>query len=230
MTRRERLEARAAKRAQWAQSRERKSEQANDRAHELSKRFEMGQPILVGHHSEKSARSAQQRMWDATERAVEHADKAREHASVSAGIRSQLDRSIYSDDEDAIERLEERIASLEAQRDRMKVRNAEFRKAHGPALRGMTSYQRDQAMPHQSYELTNLGGNIRRNRERLEQLKRQAEHPDRPQRVIRARRPGACERCSVAIDPGDWIGKFADGWLHVTADGDAWVAACEVTR
>ena len=35
------------------------------RADNLSRRFEGGQPILVGHHSEKGARRDQAKMWDA---------------------------------------------------------------------------------------------------------------------------------------------------------------------
>jgi hypothetical protein len=34
----------------------------------------------------------------------------------------------------------------------------------------MTAYQRDQVLPHAGYELTNLSGNIKRNRDRLAML------------------------------------------------------------
>jgi hypothetical protein len=230
MTYRERLEARAARREEWAASRARKYEQANNTARELSKRFEWGQPILVGHHSEKSARNAQARMWNATERAHEHANKASEHAYKADGINRQLERSIFSDDPDAIDALVIRIAELEAKRDAMKIENDAFRKAHKAELKSMTAYQKDQVLPHASFTLTNLSANIRRNKERLSDLQRVATD-DRPLKVMQARRDGECERCSGAIASGEWIGKYSDGWLHVKGDestpNGAWIPACE---
>ena len=50
------------------------------------------------------------------------------HKAKAANIEWQLERSIYSDDPDAIPRLEERISELEARRDRVKQINAFFRK------------------------------------------------------------------------------------------------------
>ena len=59
---------------------------------------------------------------------------AQRHRSKAAGIRDQLDRSVYSDDPDAAERLRDRIARREAKRDRMKAINkvaARVGRAHG---------------------------------------------------------------------------------------------------
>jgi hypothetical protein len=97
---------------------------------------------------------------------------------------------------------------------------------YSPRLKALSAYQRDLAMPAQSFTLTNLSANIRRNKERLEQIKAQTVS-DKPMRVIQARRDGACERCGEAISTGDWIGKFLDGWVLLAADGDAWKAACK---
>ncbi len=227
-TRRERLESRAEKRAQWAASRAQKAQQASQRAHDLSQRFEMGQPILVGHHSEKSARRDQQRMWDATERAGEHRNMAEDHAGAAAGIERQLDRSVFSDDPDAIERLEERVAEMEATREAMKAANAEFRKVHGSELKTLTPYLRSQAMPFQSYQLSNLGGEIRRNRQRIESIRvQQAQEAEgRPTRIVQARRDGTCERCGGSIEAGQTIGRLGTVWAHVRPEGDLWVL-CE---
>lgn len=193
MSTRERLERKMDRRRQWAESRDRKAQQAFDRAHAIGERFAMGQPILVGHHSEGKARRDQARMWDAMDRAVESQDMADHHTTAAAGIADQLDRSIYSDDADALERLAERIAELEAKRERIKAINAHMRKVykqHGTLppgsldCLGLTDAEK-QALEdgarfsgggprgYPSYMLTNLSGNITRQRDRLEQLKRQ---------------------------------------------------------
>lgn len=56
MTRRERLERRAERRREWAESRDRKSAAAFESARKLTDGIPLGQPILVGHHSEKPER------------------------------------------------------------------------------------------------------------------------------------------------------------------------------
>lgn len=71
-----RLEERAAKHASEADTHSR-------RADKLGERFYMGQPILVGHHSEKSARSAQEKMHGAMRRSIEAKDKADHYAHAS---------------------------------------------------------------------------------------------------------------------------------------------------
>ena len=45
------------------------------------------------------------------------------HANKAAGIREQLDRSIFSDDPDAVEAIQARIAELEAKQEVMKTAN-----------------------------------------------------------------------------------------------------------
>ena len=77
------------------------------------------------------------------------------------------------DDPDAIEALRSRIEGLEAQRATIKAENAAYRATHREELKGLTAYGRDKALPHPSYVLTNLGGNITRNRKRLTQLEGQ---------------------------------------------------------
>ncbi|WP_288960555.1 DUF3560 domain-containing protein [uncultured Sulfitobacter sp.] len=59
----DRLDAIADKRATEASAYHR-------RANELSRAFDMGQPILVGHHSERKARKTQERMHNAMDKAV----------------------------------------------------------------------------------------------------------------------------------------------------------------
>lgn len=57
MTRRERLERKLERRQQWAESRERKAESAR-RASDAVLLPPGGEPIKIGHHSEKRHRAA----------------------------------------------------------------------------------------------------------------------------------------------------------------------------
>ena len=190
MTYRERREARAARREAWAESRDRKAAASFAKAAAIADNIPLGQPILVGHHSEGRARRDQQRIEDGMFAGVAHSKMADHHERAAETIRQQLDRSIYSDDHDAIEKLEARIAGLEAERDAIKAFNAAARKAKGdtatitalvmalPAeLRESwescakyASYQMNGGQ-FPSYATSNLSGNIKRNRDRLEKLR-----------------------------------------------------------
>lgn len=170
MTYRQRREARAERLRGWAEKREQKAAQAFEQADRMASVIPFGQPILVGHYSEGRDRRYRDRIDSKGRKGVEHAQKAREMASKAANIEAAAERAIYSDDPNAVERLQERIAELEAERDAIKAENAAFRKAHKSELAAMTAYQRDQVLPHPSYRLTNLSGNIKRNRDRLAQL------------------------------------------------------------
>ena len=183
MTRRERLEAKLEKREAWADSREASAAARFDKAHQIGDSIPFGQPILVGHHSEKRARRDADRIWSNMGKGVEDLNMAEHHASKAQGIARQLAGSIFSDDPDAVEALEARIASLEAERDQIKAENAAFRKTHKDELKTLTAYGRDQIMPHPSYRLSNLSGNIKRNKDRLAQIKTQQERAQKAEQA-----------------------------------------------
>jgi hypothetical protein len=200
MTYRERREARAEQLRGWAANREAKQDtlwQAA-RSDEATTGIPFGQPILVGHHSERRHRNAIARMDRAMSAAVENDRKAASMNGRADEIEAQAAGAIYSDDADAVERLREKLERLEAQRETMKQRNAEYRREHKAELKAMTAYGRDQAVPHRSYELTNLGGVISTTRKRLAEL----EKPERG-RWLEARYPGECRTCGEAIGKGD---------------------------
>ena len=134
LTRRERKERRAQRRDEWAEGREQKATASFAQVKQTADAIPLGQPILVGHHSEKRARRDQKRIRGGVRRGLDHQKIAKRHRSKAAGIRDQLDRSIFSDDHDAAERLRERIAERETKRDRMKAVNrimARVGRAHG---------------------------------------------------------------------------------------------------
>jgi phage shock protein A len=112
------------------------------------------------------------------DRARESLAKAASMQSRAAGIEGQLAAAVYDDDPDAIERLRERIARLEAEREEAKKVNAAWRKTHKAELAAMDSaYERNQAMPYPSYHFQNLSGNLSRQRERLARLERERSQP-----------------------------------------------------
>jgi len=189
MTYRERRERRADRLRGWAEKREARSRKAFDGARILADSIPFGQPILVGHHSERHARRDQDRIHSGMTRGIEHQDKAREMSSKAAEIDRQAEVAIYSDDVDAVERLREKIAGLEAKRARIKVVNALVRKV-GLAAAGdqLTAEERAELLqlvrivPYHhcetrgfpAYALTNLGGNISRLKARLVDLETRA--------------------------------------------------------
>lgn len=188
-TYRERREARAERLREWAAKRDTKAAAGFERAHDLAGVIPFGQPILAGHHSQGRDERYRARIAGTMDRACEDAAKAQSMSSRADGIESQLERSIYSDDVDAVERLEERLAVLEAERDRIKAYNASCRKAAKSGGMGdqslldekqradilnlarVCAWQVGAGGAFPGYALSNLSGNIKRNRDRLAELK-----------------------------------------------------------
>lgn len=123
MTRRERLEQKAERRREWADGRRAKA--ARDFSRGDAYRGDVAFNTQPGHIPERA------RVIAAAERGARHLDMASHHESKAAGLESQLERSIFSDDADAIERLRERIAEHEAAREHHTAVNRAFRKAPG---------------------------------------------------------------------------------------------------
>lgn len=162
LTYRERREARAERLRGWAAKRE-ASAGAVLKSHEVY-RGDHAFNFQPGHIPERARVIAQ------SHRAFESLDKAERMSSRADEIDRQAEHAIYSDDEDACERLQERIAELSAKRDRMKAENAAFRKEHREQLKGKSVYERDCAIPHASFTLSNLSANINRQKKRLAAL------------------------------------------------------------
>ena len=194
MKTRERLERKQERREEWAAGRERKAAQAFKRADmsESATGIPFGQPILVGHHSEGAHRNAIKRADNAMSRACESSNMADHHHEKAAGIQRQLDRSIFSDDENAIKELEKRIEGREKERTfnnsvnkiiRRKPKNEstpekliEFETLGISAATAAKLFEPDfcgrVGVP--AYVNQNLGGNISSDKKRLASLKTQA--------------------------------------------------------
>lgn len=183
MGRREGLERKQEKREEWSRKAAAKADGHANAAHEIGQRFEFGQPILVGHHSEGRARRDHARMDSNMQRSVEASAKAKDHASKAAGLQRQLDRTIFSDDDDAIEALTAKVEKLEAERARMRRINAAHKKGGLDAVvaagMGRASAERILALNARcghngklfpAYEITNLGAKIRAAKKRIKEV------------------------------------------------------------
>jgi hypothetical protein len=235
-TRRERLERKLEKREGWADSREAKSEEAFDRAHTIADGIPLGQPILVGHHSQRRAERDQQRIVQGMAAGHEHAKAAEHHRDKAAGLERQLATSVFSDDADAVERLQAQIVELEAERDRIKAYNQSCRKG-APDASVLDDKQRDEVLSlarigflkadgqFPGYALSNLGATIRQKKQRVEQITRDRERVatgDRGRgKSMLSRYTSTCAECGEPIKSGDAIMWFrlTKEAVHVACGG-----------
>ncbi len=133
-TRRERLERKVERRGEWATKAKARSATAFAAAHRIADGIPFGQPILVGHHSERRARKDQERIHGGMDRGLAEHRLAEHHAAKASGLEIQLERSIYSDDPDAIEQLRAKVAELESNCERMTRANKAWRKGGREAV------------------------------------------------------------------------------------------------
>lgn len=134
MTRRERLAAKAGKRAEWADKARGRSDSALASADSMASGIPFGQPILVGHHSEGRDRRYRARIASKMDRAVAEHKLAAHHASKASGLELQLERSIFSDDEDAIEQLEAKAKKCDDNAAECNAINTAWRKGGREAI------------------------------------------------------------------------------------------------
>ena len=184
MTRRERLEKKLEKREEWAGNRDADAERRINSARSIGSHIPLGQPILIGHHSEKRHRRDIERIDSNMRKSCESAKMADHHRNKAAGLASQLDNTVFSDDDNAIEALQERIADREAERERMKTANRAYKKGGLEAIKellpieelknavSVLTHQAYYQKPFPPYALTKLGANIRRDKKRIEEIKR----------------------------------------------------------
>lgn len=190
MTRRERMTARLERRNEWAGKALAASAVAGALASEIISHIPMGQPILVGHHSERHHRRDLDRVDAAMSRAVERSRMADRHEAVAATLERTLDRSIFSDDDNAADALRARIADLEAQRARVVALNKLIRRELKGGLTpgwldriGATEGERRDILSNvqawrspvfPSYATANIGGRIAADKKRIAEIEYQA--------------------------------------------------------
>jgi hypothetical protein len=126
----------------------------------------LGQPILVGHHSEGRHRAAIRRADNAMRASIEADKRASELAARAAAVGTG---GISSDDPEAIQKLQAEIDKAQEYQAAMKAANAKWRKEGNKAGRQADASWVDP--PCAPYQLTNNGANIKRMEKRIAQLR-----------------------------------------------------------
>ena len=196
---------RAAKAARFRQLAEKHANIATGRHFAARQRLEMiplGQPILVGHHSEKRHRKDLTRIDEHFAKAKEHHDKAEYFRRRAAASESNL--IIFSDDPDATEKLVDKIERLKKRQGVMKRANQLIRKAdrEGLADLGFSEetitklFSQDYAgrVGFPNYALTNNSANIRRLEKRLAAIQN-----TKNDETTKPRKSGLLKACASSI-------------------------------
>lgn len=188
MTRRERLEKKLEKREEWAEKAHERASEEFETASDLIKDLPAGQPILVGHHSEKAHRRLLERSGSHMDKGCEQYKLAKHHEDKAQGLARQLENTIFSDDPDAVERLQAKLAERVKLQDGYKKINKILRtKGLTPAeklkeirLVGVIGEQTATELIEKGYSLppymlTNNNSEIRRIEKRIEEIKKRQE-------------------------------------------------------
>jgi hypothetical protein len=193
-------EARRARYGERAASAERAAGAAFQRARREVEHIPLGQPVLIGHHSERGHRAALRRHDRAMDRGCAEHAKAAHYAAKADAVGTA---GISSDDPAALEKLRAKLAALERRRELMKRVNqawrkgarsrgkeggeaalralqtpdgaAQFTDAEIAIMSGNVGRYSWITAPFEDYALSNLGANIKRVRTRVEQLERRGE-------------------------------------------------------
>ncbi len=184
----EKLEAKRERLENAAERAAKTADALREREAQIARCIPMGQPILVGHHSERRHRRDLKRMDQLTRKAIEAREVAatleRRAGNVGSG-------GISSDDPAAVLKLKEKLAKLEAKQEQMKTANAAIRKNAKLGKEAQIAALAKLGLPAQllepdfcgrigfaQYELTNNNGNIKRVRDRIAHLEREAARPE----------------------------------------------------
>ena len=154
---RESRENRSERLAECADKKRKEADAITSQAMKMASVIPMGQPILIGHHSERRDRNYREKIGNKMRKGAELSDYADElERRVKASARNT---AIYADALDPVADIDEKIAKLEAERAAIKARE------------------------HKSWELTNIGANIRRLKLRRESLAKM-KASDKTERIV----------------------------------------------
>jgi len=155
---------------------------AHEQARKMGDVIPFGQPILVGHHSEKRDRNYRNRIQGTFERGIDHQNKANYYREKAHS--AEKNDSISSDDPDAITKLKEKLEELEIHHARMKDINKIARMKISPDEKhklyleyGIKSDKllhtlMNETKPFEGWQLSNSSANMRTIKQRIEQLER----------------------------------------------------------
>lgn len=181
----EKLERRRARYAELAVLAQRRADQYEKQGCCISSMIPLGQPILVGHHSERRHRKDLERIHRLTSKSLEEGKKAEYYANKAQNYGTH---GISSDDPSAIGKLKEKLLKLEKWRDDCKALNKLYKKQDFEGIEKLgfskhwietqrlkmagRTWELDKLIP--AYEITNTGAEIRRLKKRVEELSSRA--------------------------------------------------------
>lgn len=152
-------------------------------ADSIAERFYMGQPILIGHHSEAGARRDHERCDGLMRKSIAASDRAAELDRRADA--SESNTAIYADAEDPVAEIDAKLEKMRKLRDTMKRANVLVRgilagkplEAELAEVVGAPERAKKLLEPNcfgcygfESFQLTNLGANIRRLEARRKEL------------------------------------------------------------
>ena len=155
-------------------------------ASNMGKNIPMGQPILIGHHSENRDRRYREQMGKHMDNSIKEMKKAEYYDCKAESVGMG---GISSDDPDAIEKLQAKLDKLQKSQERMKAANKAIRikdieKGNAKLIRqGFTQEQIEKVrtpdfcgrIGFPSYALQNNNAKIDRLKKRIESLKKAAD-------------------------------------------------------
>lgn len=125
---------------------ERSSQYSNSTANRILA-MTPGQPIIIGHHSEKKARRLHERAWQDIGKSIEEDKKSNYYKNKAESVENS--KVIYNDDSNAIEKLKDKLEYLEKQKELIKADEN-----------------------HTGWQLQNIGARIRETKRRIVRLEK----------------------------------------------------------
>lgn len=181
---------------QQAQKNKEKAIALHSEAKQMASALPFGQPILVGHHSEKRDRNYRKKIHQKFDKAFQTWDKADYYENKAQAIENS--NAIFSDDPQALAKLKDKLIGLQSNQEFMKAANKCIRQKDKEAF-----LQLPHATPERwnqlntpdvmgnigfaAYSLRNNNSNIARVKQRIAWLEKIAVRPSRETTVNNVR-------------------------------------------
>lgn len=143
----ERREARKIRYEELSRKAEERSAQYSNSTANRILEMTPGQPIIIGHHSEKKARRLHEKAWEDTRKSIEEDKKSQYYKDRAESVENS--KVIYNDDPNAIQKLKDKLEYLEKQKELIKTDE-----------------------DHTSWQLQNIGARIRETKRRIARLEK----------------------------------------------------------
>jgi hypothetical protein len=144
------MQRKADRRAAAAEKSKQRSDEYYNKSNKHRDFLSLGEPIKIGHHSEKRHRRMIEEAGNNMRKSWENSEKAKEQAYKAESLAIKAESEINLDTPECLEALREKLSTLESKREAIKKHNKENPKEK-----------------YDSFYLSNLGANIRRYKERL---------------------------------------------------------------